>query len=110
MAEIILTNVTKRWGGFYGVDNLNLVIRDNAFVTLLGPSGCGKTTILRLVAGLIYPTLGKVTVDGVEIEGPAPDRGMVFQKPTLLPWLTVEKNSGDQCTRTSPSGCPTSRR
>ena len=62
------------------------------FISLVGPSGCGKSTILRLVAGLIHPTTGKVTVDGVEVEGPAPDRGMVFQKPTLFPWLTVEKN------------------
>lgn len=62
------------------------------FISLVGPSGCGKSTILRLVAGLIHPTTGSVTVDGVEVEGPAPDRGMVFQKPTLFPWLTVEKN------------------
>ena len=62
------------------------------FISLVGPSGCGKSTILRLVAGLIHPTTGTVTVDGREVEGPAPDRGMVFQKPTLFPWLTVEKN------------------
>ena len=67
MAEIILTNVTKRWGGFYGVDNLNLVIRDNAFVTLLGPSGCGKTTTLRMIAGLETPTEGRITIDGVSV-------------------------------------------
>ena len=52
MPEIILKNVTKRWGNFVGVDNLNMVIRDHAFVTLLGPSGCGKTTTLRMIAGL----------------------------------------------------------
>ena len=62
------------------------------FISMVGPSGCGKSTILRLVAGLIHPTTGSVTVNGVEIEGPGPDRGMVFQKPTLFPWLTVEKN------------------
>ena len=52
----------------YGVDNLNLVIRDNAFVTLLGPSGCGKTTTLRMIAGLETPTEGRITIDGVEYE------------------------------------------
>ena len=61
-------------------------------VSLVGPSACGKSTILRLVAGLISPTLGRVTVNGSEIDGPSPDRGLVFQNPTLFPWLTVEKN------------------
>ena len=51
MSRIELTNVTKRWGQFYAVDNLSMVIEDNAFVTLLGPSGCGKTTTLRMIAG-----------------------------------------------------------
>ena len=53
MPEIVLKNVTKRWGKFYAVDHLNLHIDDNSFITLLGPSGCGKTTILRMIAGLI---------------------------------------------------------
>ena len=52
MPEIILTNVTKRYGDFYAVDNLNLKIDDRSFITLLGPSGCGKTTTLRMIAGL----------------------------------------------------------
>lgn len=72
--------------------NVSTVMESGEFISLVGPSGCGKSTILRLVAGLITPTLGKVTVDGKEIEGPQPNRGMVFQKPTLFPWLTVEKN------------------
>ena len=62
MPEIRLENVTKRWGNYYGVDNLNLVIDNNAFVTLLGPSGCGKTTTLRMIAGLETPTSGKITI------------------------------------------------
>ena len=53
MPEIRLEHITKRWGKFYGVDDLNLVIENNAFVTLLGPSGCGKTTTLRMIAGLV---------------------------------------------------------
>lgn len=74
--------------------NVSVTMESGEFISLVGPSGCGKSTILRLVAGLIMPTLGKVTVDGKEIEGPEPNRGMVFQKPTLFPWLTVEKNIG----------------
>ena len=67
MARIELSHVTKRWGGFYAVDDLDLVIEDNAFVTLLGPSGCGKTTTLRMIAGLETPTTGKITIDGVTV-------------------------------------------
>ncbi len=74
--------------------NVNTTMQSGEFISLVGPSGCGKSTILRLVAELITPTIGKVTVDGKEIEGPEPNRGMVFQKPTLFPWLTVEKNIG----------------
>ncbi len=74
--------------------DINVSMESGEFISLVGPSGCGKSTILRLVAGLIMPTLGKVTVNDQEIEGPDPNRGMVFQKPTLFPWLTVEKNIG----------------
>lgn len=74
--------------------DINVSMESGEFISLVGPSGCGKSTILRLVAGLIMPTLGKVTVNDKEIEGPEPNRGMVFQKPTLFPWLTVEKNIG----------------
>lgn len=74
--------------------NINVSMESGEFISLVGPSGCGKSTILRLVAGLITPTLGTVSVNGTEITGPAPNRGMVFQKPTLFPWLTVEKNIG----------------
>ena len=62
MPDIKLTNVTKRWGKFYAVDNLNLDIENNSFVTLLGPSGCGKTTTLRMIAGLETPTSGRITI------------------------------------------------
>lgn len=76
----------------HALDSIALEMRSGEFISLVGPSGCGKSTILRLVAGLIQPTLGKVTVNEKEITGPSPERGMVFQKPTLFPWLTVEKN------------------
>ena len=101
MARIELTNVTKRWGGYYAVDHLNLLIDDNAFVTLLGPSGCGKTTTLRMIAGLETPTEGRITIDGVPvfdsefgINVPANKRrvGFLFQNYALWPNMTVYQN------------------
>jgi NitT/TauT family transport system ATP-binding protein len=59
---------------------------------LLGPSGCGKSTILRLIAGLDFPTSGEILVNGKQVRGPGRDRGMVFQKYTSFPWLTVAEN------------------
>ena len=101
MARIELTHVTKRWGGFYAVDDLDLVIEDNAFVTLLGPSGCGKTTTLRMIAGLETPTTGRITIDDVVvfdsdagINVPANKRrvGFLFQNYALWPNMTVYQN------------------
>ncbi|WMJ84834.1 ATP-binding cassette domain-containing protein [Oscillospiraceae bacterium LTW-04] len=101
MPEIVLSNITKRWDKFYAVDNLNLVIKDNAFVTLLGPSGCGKTTTLRMIAGLETPTSGKITIGGVTvfdselgINVPPNKRrvGFLFQNYALWPNMTVYQN------------------
>ena len=76
----------------HALRDVSTEMRSGEFVSLVGPSGCGKSTMLRLIAGLIQPTTGTVTVDGREIKGPAPDRGMMFQKATLFPWLTVWDN------------------
>lgn len=76
----------------HALNAISLHLQSGEFISLVGPSGCGKSTILRLVAGLIAPTTGEITVDGKEITEPSPDRGMMFQKATLFPWLTVEKN------------------
>ena len=101
MARIELSHVTKRWGGFYAVDDLDLLIEDNAFVTLLGPSGCGKTTTLRMIAGLETPTTGRITIDGVTVfdsdQGiniPPNKRrvGFLFQNYALWPNMTVFQN------------------
>ena len=101
MPEIVLTHVTKRWDKFYAVDDLNLVIDDNAFVTLLGPSGCGKTTTLRMIAGLETPTSGRITIgDKVVFDSEAgtnvpPNKrkvGFLFQNYALWPNMTVYQN------------------
>lgn len=76
----------------HALDEINAQMHDGELISIVGTSGCGKSTILRLIAGLTVPTEGTITLNGKEITGPAPNRGMVFQKPTLFPWLTVEKN------------------
>ncbi len=95
-----LNNVSKSFAKIetdevtHALNEIDLSLNSGEFISLVGPSGCGKSTILRLVAGLIKPTAGTVTVDDKEVTEPSPERGMVFQKPTLFPWLTVEKNIG----------------
>lgn len=76
----------------HALAEVNLAIQPGEFVSIVGTSGCGKSTILRLIAGLIRPTTGEIRLGGKPIVGAGPDRGMVFQKATLFPWLTVEKN------------------
>ena len=101
MPKITLENITKRWDKFYAVDDLNLVIEDNAFVTLLGPSGCGKTTTLRMIAGLETPTSGKITIgdrvvydsaEGINIPANKRKVGFLFQNYALWPNMTVYEN------------------
>lgn len=101
MPEIVLTHVTKRWDKFYAVDDLNLVINNNAFVTLLGPSGCGKTTTLRMIAGLETPTSGRITIGdtvvfdsalGINIPPNKRRVGFLFQNYALWPNMTVYQN------------------
>ncbi|MDO4989679.1 MAG: ABC transporter ATP-binding protein [Eubacteriales bacterium] len=101
MPEIRLEHITKRWKNFYAVDDLNLVIDDNAFVTLLGPSGCGKTTTLRMIAGLETPTSGRITIGdrvvydsalGINIPANKRKVGFLFQNYALWPNMTVYEN------------------
>jgi len=74
------------------LDHISLEVKDQEFAVIVGPSGCGKSSLLRLVAGLIEPTSGSITLDGKGVTGPGKDRGMVFQSYTLFPWLTVRDN------------------
>ena len=74
------------------LDRVDLTIEPGEFVTLAGPSGCGKTTLLRLLAGFMPPSEGTVSIEGRAVRGPGEDRGIVFQQPTLFPWLSVRRN------------------
>ncbi|WP_257477642.1 ABC transporter ATP-binding protein [Acidipropionibacterium jensenii] len=76
------------------LDRVSLSVQPGSFVSLVGPSGSGKSTLLRLAAGLDRPLTGRIYVDGHQVTGPDPSRGLVFQDPTLLPWLTVAQNIG----------------
>lgn len=89
--EVGKTFKTKN-GETTALEKTSFTIKDGEFVTILGPSGCGKSTVLRIVGGLEEATTGEVMLDGKAIQGPGPDRGMVFQSYTLYPWLTVKEN------------------
>ncbi|MDU1087763.1 MAG: ABC transporter ATP-binding protein, partial [Finegoldia magna] len=100
MNNLIFENVSKSFlrtdsdGLTHALTDVNMTIEDGEFVCIVGPSGCGKSTLLRLIAGLIVPTTGTITLGDKKVEGTDSDRGMVFQKPTLFPWLTVGENVG----------------
>jgi len=79
-------------GRFVAVTDINLDIERGQIVSIIGHSGCGKSTIMNAIAGMTFPTGGRVVLDGKEVKGPGPDRGIVFQNYSLLPWLTVYEN------------------
>ena len=86
-----MTFETKK-GSFVALERIDLTIRKGEFVSLIGHSGCGKSTLLNMVAGLLQPTEGGILLAEREIGGPGPDRGVVFQNHSLLPWLTCFDN------------------
>ena len=94
--HLVVDNVDKRFntkqGEFIAIRDINLRVQRGEFVSLIGHSGCGKSTLLNLIAGLDVATHGVLICGGREISGPGPDRGVVFQNHSLLPWLTCFDN------------------
>lgn len=94
--KVKIDNVVKtyntRKGETVALNGVSLDIKENEFICVVGPSGCGKSTLLNIIAGLLEPTSGSVSVDGKIVDGPGPERGVVFQQYALFPWLTVLKN------------------
>ena len=90
--ELNVHGLHKRFGSKTVLENISFSMRSGEFIAFVGSSGSGKSTILRLVAGLETPSEGTITVDGQPVTGPGPDRGMVFQKYSLYPWLNAADN------------------
>jgi nitrate/nitrite transport system ATP-binding protein len=91
LENIDMTFVTKK-GTFEALKNINLNIKEGEFVSIIGHSGCGKSTVLNLIAGLLQPSAGNLFCAGREIAKPGPERAVVFQNHSLLPWLTCYEN------------------
>ena len=92
--EIVDTNITFGHGAkaFEAVQDVSITVQPGEFLCLLGPSGCGKSTLLGALAGHLKPSKGSIRLDGETIDGPHPDRGLVFQQHTLFPWKKVLQN------------------
>ena len=90
--ELLVKNLSKQFGDKTVLEDINFSMQSGEFITFVGSSGCGKSTLLRLLAGLDHPSGGRLHVDGSPVEGPGPDRGMVFQNYSLYPWLTAADN------------------
>ncbi|EKF41639.1 ABC transporter [Nitratireductor indicus C115] len=90
--KVRFQNVSKHYGDVEVVHDVSFDIREGDFVSLVGPSGCGKTTMMNMLAGFVKPNSGEVLLEGKPVEGPGPDRGVMFQEYGVFPWLTVEKN------------------
>ena len=91
-----ITGLTKVFqttsGPYVAVQNVNAQMREGEFVCILGHSGCGKSTLLSILAGLQKATYGGVVINGTQVDEPGTDRGVVFQTPSLLPWLSAGEN------------------
>lgn len=90
--ENVVVEFPTAQGPMRVLDGLSLDICQGEFVSIIGPSGCGKTTLMNMLAGFLQPTQGRVLLDGKEVSGPGPDRGVIFQEYGVFPWLTVRQN------------------
>ena len=106
MPFLELTNVSKSFGANSVLAGVSLAIERGEFVAIVGYSGSGKTTLISLIAGLTLPDSGAVKLNDLEITGPGPDRGVVFQNYSLLPWLTVAENIALAVAQVFPSYPP----
>jgi NitT/TauT family transport system ATP-binding protein len=87
-----ISRLTKRYGNFLAIEDVNLTLVKGEFVAVIGASGCGKSTLLKIMAGLLPPSSGRVVLDGRPVMGPREDIGIMFQQATLLPWKTAIEN------------------
>jgi NitT/TauT family transport system ATP-binding protein len=90
--KIDVRDVGHRFEKLVALHDVNIEVHAGEFVCLVGPSGCGKTTLLYALAGHLAPSGGQISIDGVKVKGPGPDRLLVFQEPALFPWLSVRQN------------------
>jgi len=110
MPFLELSNVSKSYHGVPVLAGVNLSIERGEFVAIVGYSGSGKSTLISLIAGLAKPDTGTVKLNDLEITGPGPDRGIVFQNYSLLPWLTVYENVALAVDQVFPSFSPENKR
>lgn len=92
MEAVDKTYIDQKYRAVHALQNISFSLLRHEFVSIIGPSGCGKSTLLRLASGLERATAGSVTYQGLEVTGPEPDRGLVFQAYNAFPWLTVREN------------------
>ena len=97
MSELLIDNISMRFdlpngSSIQALKDVSLDLKEGELMSVLGPSGCGKTTLLNIIAGFLAPTEGKTEINGHTVTGPAPERGMVFQKGALFEWMSVREN------------------